>query len=77
MNYDTDNTLSSTTKDAKALANEIYQRVYVIYYVADDEFDYSEIKPDTNEGVIIMREVKPDPIHLQTGCNGLKYNTVR
>ena len=77
MNYDTDNTLSSTTKDAKALANEIYQRVYVIYYVADDEFDYSEVKPDTNEQVIIMREVKPDPVHLETGCNGLKYNTVR
>ena len=43
MNYDTDNTLSATTREAKQLANEIRQRVFVLYYPADDEFDYSEL----------------------------------
>ena len=77
MNYDTDNTLSSTCREAKELANEIYQRVYVLYYVSDDEFDYTEIKPKGDDpNVSVMREVRPDPI-TDTGCTGLKYNTVK
>ncbi|QDP62190.1 MAG: hypothetical protein GOVbin1807_189 [Prokaryotic dsDNA virus sp.] len=78
MNYDTDNTLSATTREAKQLANEIRQRVFVLYYPADDEFDYSEFKPDRDDMTVsVMREVKPDPIQYEEGCNGLKYNTVR
>tara|TARA_R110000824_G_scaffold78241_1_gene197630 strand:- start:240 stop:476 length:237 start_codon:yes stop_codon:yes gene_type:complete len=77
MNYDTDNTLSSTSRDAKQLANEIYQRVYVLYYVEEDEFDYTEVKPKGgNLNVSIMREVRPDPVDQRTGCQGLKYNTL-
>ena len=56
MNYDTDNTLSSTCREAKELANEIYQRVYVLYYISDDEFDYTEIKPKGDDpNVSVMR----------------------
>jgi hypothetical protein len=78
MNYDIDNTLSATTKDAKELANEIRQRVFVLYYSEQDEFDYSEFKPDPkDQTVTVMREVRPDPIQHQEGCNGLKYNTLR
>ena len=77
MNYDTDNTLSSTCRDAKDLANELYQRVYVLYYIAEDEFDYTEVKPDENPNVSVMREVRPDPVDQQTGCTGLKYNTLK
>jgi len=77
MNYDTDNTLSSTCREAKELANEICQRVYVLYYISDDEFDYTEIKPKGDDpNVSVMREVRPDPI-TDTGCTGLKYNTVK
>ena len=76
MNYDTDNTLSSTSREAKKLANEIYQRVYVLYYITDDEFDYTEVKPKgDNPNVSIMREIPPDPVDQRTGCQGLKYNT--
>ena len=78
MNYDIDNTLSATTKDAKELANEIRQRIFVLYYAEQDEFDYSEFKPDPkDQTVTVMREVRPDPIQYQEGCNGLKYNTLR
>jgi len=77
MNYDTDNTLSSTCREAKELANEIYQRVYVLYYIAEDEFDYTEVKPEDNPNVSVMREVRPDPVDQQTGCTGLKYNTLK
>ena len=45
MNYDTDNTLTATCREAKELANEIRQRVYVLYYIEEDEFDYTEFKP--------------------------------
>ena len=77
MNYDTDNTLSATCREAKELANELYQRVYVLYYISEDEFDYTEIKPDENPNVSVMREVRPDPVDQQTGCTGLKYNTLK
>lgn len=78
MNYDTDNTLSSTCRDAKDLANELYQRIYVLYYIAEDEFDYTEIKPKGEDpNVSVMREVRPDPVDQQTGCQGLKYNTLK
>ena len=43
-----------------------------------DEFDYSEIKPDKNDTTVsVMREIKPDPIQYETGCTGLKYNTLK
>jgi len=77
MNYDTDNTLSATCREAKELANELYQRVYVLYYISEDEFDYTEVKPDENPNVSVMREVRPDPVDQQTGCTGLKYNTLK
>jgi len=77
MNYDTDNTLSVTCREAKELANELYQRVYVLYYISEDEFDYTEVKPDENPNVSVMREVRPDPVDQQTGCTGLKYNTLK
>jgi len=77
MNYDTDNTLSTTCREAKELANELYQRVYVLYYISEDEFDYTEVKPDENPNVSVMREVRPDPVDQQTGCTGLKYNTLK
>jgi len=78
MNYDIDNTLSQTCREAKELANEIRQRVFVLYFPKEDEFDYSEVKPDRNDiTVSVMREIKPDPIQYDEGCNGLKYNTVR
>jgi|TARA_R100000030_G_scaffold98454_1_gene88419 hypothetical protein len=78
MNYDTDNTLTATCREAKELANEIRQRVYVLYYIEEDEFDYTEFKPKGEDpNVTFMREVKPDPIQYDEGCNGLKYNTVR
>ena len=78
MNYDIDNTLSQTCKEAKDLANEIRQRVVVLYFPEQDEFDYSEVKPDRNDTTVsVMREVKPDPVQYDEGCNGLKYNTVR
>ena len=77
MNYDTDNTLAATCREAKELANELRQRIYVLYYISDDEFDYTEIKPEDNPNVSVMREVRPDPIQHDEGCNGLKYNTVR
>ena len=76
MNYDTDNTLSTTTREAKQLANEIYQRVYVLYYIAEDEFDYTEVKPSEEvSNISVMRVVRPDPVDQRTGCQGLKYNT--
>ena len=78
MNYDIDNTLSQTCREAKELANEIRQRVFVLYFPKEDEFDYSEVKPDRNDTTVsVMREIKPDPIQYDEGCNGLKYNTVR
>tara|TARA_Y100000034_G_C6875883_1_gene400546 strand:- start:955 stop:1191 length:237 start_codon:yes stop_codon:yes gene_type:complete len=78
MNYDTDNTLSSTCRDAKELANELYRRVYVLYYIAEDEFDYTEIKPqDRDSNISVMREIRPDPIDQQCGNTGLKYNTLK
>ena len=77
MNHDTDNTLSATCREAKELANEIYQRIYVLYYIAEDEFDYTEVKPDANPNVSVMREVRPDPRTHETGCTGLKYNTLK
>ena len=78
MNYDTDNTLSATCREAKELANDLRQRIYVLYYISDDEFDYTEIKPKgDNPNVSFMREVRPDPIQLETGCTGLKYNTIK
>ena len=78
MNYDTDNTLSSTCREAKELANDIRQRVYVLYYVREDEFDYTEHKPSNQDpNVSFMREVRPDPIQYETGCTGLKYNTLK
>ena len=78
MNYDIDNTLSQTCKEAKELANEIRQRVFVLYFPEQDEFDYSEVKPDRNDTTVsVMRGIKPDPIQYDEGCNGLKYNTVR
>ena len=77
MNYDTDNTLSSTTREAKQLANEIYRRVYVLYYVEEDEFDYTEVRPSqSTPNVSVVREVRPDPLDHRTGCQGLKYNTL-
>ena len=77
MNYDTDNTLSATCREAKELANELYQRVYVLYYIAEDEFDYTEVKPEDNPNVSVMREIRPDPRTFETGCTGLKYNTLK
>ena len=78
MNYDIDNTLSQTCREAKELANEIRQRVFVLYFPEQDEFDYSEVKPDRNDMTVsVMREIKPDPIQYDEGCNGLKYNIVR
>ena len=77
MNYDTDNTLSATCREAKELANDLRQRIYVLYYISDDEFDYTEVKPEDNPNVSVMREVRPDPIQYETGCTGLKYNTIK
>ena len=78
MNYDIDNTLSQTCKEAKELANEIRQRVFVLYFPEQDEFEYSDVKPHRNDTTgSVMREVKPDPVQYDEGCHGLKYNTVR
>ena len=51
------NSLGVTTREARALAEELRMRVYVIYFSATDEFDYTEIQPD--DSATIMRVVRP------------------